>query len=296
MQNNCHCHLFLATVMFIGCLNSWGQDQHADGTSSNFSLTAEQLATLESNRDDHPVFLLKLLKYKGNGTEGRRSYKRYSDVSVARIRELGGDVIFYGKAKPFEIDFHGSRKLIGFRSNPWDIVVLERYRSRKDLRKVAASEDYRAATTQLRHSLEESILYALNGSPHSGTKRSRADTTIAPDPPSSHAVYMLNLLRFKPEGGKIAYYQKYGAAVMPLISKHGGQVIFDLEAEQLLMGEERYDRVILVMYPSVEDFTKMILSADYQKISHHRTDAIEIGHLDGFSNAAEELKSSSEQK
>lgn len=292
MQDNWY--LLLATIIYIGCLNSWGQDEHAGGASSNFSLTAEQLATLESNPDDHPVILLKLLKYKG--TEDRRSYKRYSEVSLARIRERGGDVIFYGKAKPFEIDFHGSRKLIGFRSNPWDIVVLERYRSRTDLRMLAASEDYRAATTHLRNSLEETVIYALNGSPHSGTKRSKADTTIAPDPPSPHAVYMLNLLRFKPHGGKSAYFQEYGAAVMPLISKHGGQVIFDLEAEQLLIGEEQYDRVILVMYPSVGDFTKMILSADYQKISHHRTDAIEIGHLYGFSNAAEELKTLSEQK
>jgi len=83
---------------------------------------------------------------------------------------------------------------------------------------------------------------------------------------------------------------------LPLIAKHGGKLILGLEPEQLLVGTEHYDRVILVMYPSVEAFTKMILSEDYQKISHHRTSALEIGHLYGFSNAGGELKIRDERR
>ena len=105
---------------------------------------------------------------------------------------------------------------------------------------------------------------------------------------------MLNLLKFNSGDGENSYFQKYGAAVMPLLKKHGAKIIYTLEAEQLLIGEEHYDRVILVMYPSVEEFTKMILSEDYQKISHHRANALEIGHLFGFSNEAAALKVSSE--
>jgi len=280
--------VLLSTIVFCVCLNGCAKHQDADGAASNIIPKGEQLDTLESKPDDHPVIVMKLLKYRGK--EGKESYRQSSKVAVSRIRELGGDVVFFGQVKPFTIDFAGSPELFGFHSNPWDSVVFERYRSRKDLRKLGEFEDYRAATIHRQNSIEEAVIYALNGSPHSGVKRSRAETEIVRDPPNPEAVYMLNLLRFKPDGGKRAYFQDYGAACMTLISKYGGKVIFGLEAEQLLIGEEQYERVILVMYPSVEAFTKMIMSVDYQKISHHRTEAIEIGHLYGFSNAGGKLK------
>lgn len=290
----CKNNELLSAIVLSACLSGCAQYQSTDGASSHISPKAEQLDTLESKPDDHPVIVMKLLKYRGE--EGRESYRRYSEVAVSRIRELAGDVVFFGNVKPFTVNFAGSPELFGFDSNPWDSVVFERYRSRKDLRKLGESEDYRAATIHRQSSIEKTVIYALNGSPHSGVQRSSADTEIVPDPPSPQAVYMLNLLRFKPDGGKDAYFRDYGSNVMPLIAKHGGKVIFGLEAEQLLVGEEQYDRVILVMYPSVERFTRMILSEEYQDISHHRADALEIGHLYGFSNASGELKRTGEQK
>ena len=278
--------------MVCACLCLQAQDRRADGTPSTFFPQAEQLKSLEANPDDHPVIVLKLLKY--TGPEGRESYERYSKIAVQRLRKLGGEVVFFGKAKPFEIDFRGSPKLFGLRSNPWDAVVFERYGSRKDLRKLGESEDYRAATIQLRDRLEDAVLYAFNGSTTSGG-RSMADTEVVPDPPGPDAIYMLNLLKFKP-GSENDYFEKYGAAVTPLITKHGGKVIFGLQGEQLITGKEHYDRILLVMYPSVAEFTKMILSEEYQKISHLRAGALEIGHLYGFSNAAAELKRLEDRK
>lgn len=290
MNYKCHI-LFVPTVCACLCLQA--QDQRADGTPSKFFPQAEQLKSLEANPDDHPVIVLKLLKY--TGPEGRKSYERYSEIAVQCLRKLGGEVVFFGKAKPFEIDFRGSPKLFGLRSTPWDAVVFERYRSRKDLRKLGESEDYRAATIHLGDRLSDSVMHALNGSPISGDKRSMADTEVVPDPPGPDAVYMLNLLKFKP-GRENDYFEKYGTAVTPLITKHGGKVIFGLRGEQLLVGKESYDRVFLVMYPSVTEFTKMIVSEEYQKISHHRADGLEVGHLFGFANAAPELKRLGDRK
>jgi uncharacterized protein (DUF1330 family) len=280
----------LVTILFCACFISCAQAQRSGGTPPDHSPDPERLKALESNPDDHPVVILKLLKYKG--AEGRASYKRYAEVSIPRIRELGGEVVFYGKAKPFDVDFGGTHKLFGLRPCPWDNIVLERYRSRADLRRLGESEDYRAATVHRRNGLEKTVLYALNGSRRSiaGAEPRIADIKLAPDPPIPNAIYMLNLLKFNPGDGESSYFQKYGAAVMPLLKKHGAKVIYTLEAEQSLIGEEHYDRVILVMYPSVEEFTKMILSEAYQKISHHRADALEIGHLFGFSNEVAVLK------
>ncbi len=294
--------LSLSTILFCTCLTGWAQGQDTDGAGSNISPTDEQLDTLESAPDDHPVFVMKLLKYRGE--EGRASYKQYFEAAVSRVRELGGDVVFFGNAKPFTIDFAGISALFGFRSSPWDSVVFERYRSRNDLRKLEASKDYQAAAIHRQGGLEETVIYALNGSPavdDEGSpilsdKRSSVETENVPDPPNEQAVYMLNLVKFKPDGGRNAYFHDYGDHVLPLIAKHGGKLIFGLEPEQLLVGTEHYDRVILVMYPSIEAFTKMILSEEYQKISHHRTNALEIGHLYGFSNARGELKIRDERK
>lgn len=271
-------------VVFCACFVSHAALQRATSAPPEFLPNPDRLKALESNPDDHPLFLMKLLRY--GDEEGAEVYRKYCEVAVSRIRELGGDVVFPGKARPFPIDFGGAPSLFGFGPHPWDAVIFERYPSRKDLRKMEEFEDYRAATARLQDRLEETVVYALNGSPILGDTRSSAETEAVPNPPSPEAVYMLNLVRFKPEDGKRAYLEDYGKQVMPMIEKHDGKLIFGLAPEQLLTGTETYDRVILVMYPSVEAFTNMILSEEYQKISHHRSNALEIGHLIGFSNAA----------
>ncbi|WP_165441963.1 DUF1330 domain-containing protein [Rubinisphaera italica] len=279
--------LVLIASSLLACL----ADQRANGQPPNDAHFRSRLNSLESNPDDHPVFLLRLLKFKGD--TDIEAFQKYLNVSVARIRELGGVVIFYGKAKPIEYDFSGSKKVFGFRPCPWDRILIERYRSRKDVLRLAKSEDYRTATKALQDIVEKTVVYALNGSPWSGgKKRSPADTmTGPPEPPSpNEAVYMLNLLKFKPGGEKI-YLEKYAKVVAPLIKgTHNGKVICHFKPEQVLVGDEGYDRVILVMYPSAKAFTDMLQSDVYQEVSGHRADAISLGHLYGFSNEAAELK------
>jgi uncharacterized protein (DUF1330 family) len=89
---------------------------------------------------------------------------------------------------------------------------------------------------------------------------------------------MLNLLRFKPDGGK-ERYAEYGAAVAPLLEKAGAWVVFLGEAALPLLGEGRWDSVLLVEYPTGQAFLDMIGSAEYQAIGHLRTEALEHGEL-----------------
>ena len=91
-------------------------------------------------------------------------------------------------------------------------------------------------------------------------------------------VVMLNLLRFKPEGGQ-ERYAEYGAAVAPSLEKVGGRIVWAGEPASPLLGEQGWDMVALVEYPSRQAFLEMIGSPEYQEIGHLRTEALELGEL-----------------
>jgi len=98
---------------------------------------------------------------------------------------------------------------------------------------------------------------------------------------------MLNLLRFKPDGGQ-ERYAEYGAAVTPLLEKAGARGVFLGESALPLLGDGRWDSVLLVEYPTRQAFLDMIASAEYQAIGHLRTEALQHGELHPMS-AADQL-------
>lgn len=91
-------------------------------------------------------------------------------------------------------------------------------------------------------------------------------------------VVMLNLLAFKPDGGR-ERYAEYGVAVTPLLEKAGARVIFLGDSASPLLGDGAWDSVLLVEYPSRGAFLGMIGSVEYQAIGHLRTEALEKGEL-----------------
>ncbi|HEX7058661.1 MAG TPA: DUF1330 domain-containing protein [Solirubrobacterales bacterium] len=91
-------------------------------------------------------------------------------------------------------------------------------------------------------------------------------------------VVMLNLLSFKPDGGR-ERYAEYGAAVAPLLEKAGAKVVFVAGAASPLIGEDSWDMVLLVEYPSRQAFLDMIGSEEYRAIGHLRTEALVKGEL-----------------
>ena len=99
-------------------------------------------------------------------------------------------------------------------------------------------------------------------------------------------VVMLNLLRFKPNGGQ-ERYAEYGKAVTPLLEKAGARVVFLGEAALPLLGDGRWDSVLLVEYTTRQAFLEMIASAEYQAIGHLRTEALEHGELHPMSAAGQ---------
>jgi|SRR5882724_6962532 len=89
---------------------------------------------------------------------------------------------------------------------------------------------------------------------------------------------MLNLLAFKPDGGR-ERYEEYGAAVAPLLEKAGGRIAFLGESAPVLLGEGSWDLVALVEYPTRQAFLDMIGSPEYQAVGHLRTEALTKGEL-----------------
>ena len=86
-------------------------------------------------------------------------------------------------------------------------------------------------------------------------------------------VYMLNLLEFSPDGGA-ERYAEYGEAVAPLLARAGGKPIFAGRPSEPLIGEGRWDLMVLVSYPTRQAFLEMVSSPEYQAIEHLRTEAL----------------------
>jgi uncharacterized protein (DUF1330 family) len=91
-------------------------------------------------------------------------------------------------------------------------------------------------------------------------------------------IVMLNLLRFKPDGG-LERYGEYGAAVAPLLEKAGGRIVFAGEPAMALLGDDTWDLVVLVEYPTRQAFLDMIASPEYEEVGHLRTEALTRGEL-----------------
>ena len=92
--------------------------------------------------------------------------------------------------------------------------------------------------------------------------------------PGDGPVVMLNLLKFKPDGGQAAY-MKYGMGVQPLLEKVGAKSLFFGRAAVCVIGNADWDMVALVQYPNKEALGKMTATPEYEAIHEHRLDGLE---------------------
>jgi uncharacterized protein (DUF1330 family) len=94
-------------------------------------------------------------------------------------------------------------------------------------------------------------------------------------------VTMLNLLRFKADGGRESY-DKYARAIIPFLRKVGGEVVYLGDTSTPLVAPESdtaWDAVLLVRYPNRRAFSAMVADPDYQEITALRTEALEAAVL-----------------
>jgi uncharacterized protein (DUF1330 family) len=100
------------------------------------------------------------------------------------------------------------------------------------------------------------------------------DTMLTEDP--GGPVVTLNLLRFRPDGGRESY-QRYAEALRGEISaRYGVQVEYLGEGGRALVAEDgqAWDMVALVRYPDRKAFVSMIRDPEYRAVAHLRSDAL----------------------
>lgn len=75
-------------------------------------------------------------------------------------------------------------------------------------------------------------------------------------------VVMLNLLRFKADGGREAY-ATYGQAAAPFLQRSGAELRYLADVAATVIGDDQWDEIILVEYPSLQAFFDMTGDPDY---------------------------------
>ena len=88
-------------------------------------------------------------------------------------------------------------------------------------------------------------------------------------------VAMLNLLRFKPDGGR-ERYAEYAKAFRPFAEKYGAEVIYlgELGTAVVAPDAHDWDAVLVVRYPSRQAFSDMVADPGYQRGTHLRSGAL----------------------
>ena len=99
--------------------------------------------------------------------------------------------------------------------------------------------------------------------------------------PADAPVVMVNLLTFRPDGGR-ASYARYAQEVAPHLQRVGGTVRYAGSAPTQVIGDgERpwWYAILVVEYPSPGAFIDMVTDAEYIKVHEHRAAALDRGDM-----------------
>lgn len=99
--------------------------------------------------------------------------------------------------------------------------------------------------------------------------------------PSDQPVVMINLLKFKPDGGKESY-ARYGQEVIPHLQRAGATVLYAGAVPTQVIGDDEkpwWDAIVVVQYPSPTAFIDMVTNEEYLKIHEHRANGLDRGDL-----------------
>ena len=120
---------------------------------------------LASLPDDTPIVMLNLLRFNDTARykdgeadySGREAYQKYSDVAFGKVRGVGGEMVWKGKALAGVIAPEGEK---------WDDVLLVRYPSINAFLAMIESPEYKGVVKHRTAALEDSRLVAnVEGTP-----------------------------------------------------------------------------------------------------------------------------------
>lgn len=91
--------------------------------------------------------------------------------------------------------------------------------------------------------------------------------------PYEGPIVMVNLLKFREEGG-VESYAQYERIASKFVQELGGRLIYRGNYLMPVIGKDDWDEVIIVEYPSIAAFIEMQRNKEYQAAVHFRTDAL----------------------
>ena len=94
------------------------------------------------------------------------------------------------------------------------------------------------------------------------------------DNASEESFVMLNLLKFKKKDGREKYF-RYIKESGPFVEEVGAKLLYLGKPKELLTGEEQWDLLMLIHYPSRKAFQKMISDPGYLKAHEWRDESLE---------------------
>lgn len=88
-------------------------------------------------------------------------------------------------------------------------------------------------------------------------------------------VVMVNLLRFRVDGGR-ERYREYARALFDVLPRFGGEVLHAGDGDTALVAEDgqAWDAVLCVRFPDRAAFSAMVADPEYQRVTHLRTEAL----------------------
>ena len=96
--------------------------------------------------------------------------------------------------------------------------------------------------------------------------------------PNEKPFVMLNLLKFKKDGGR-KLYTRYMKEAGKFVEGVGGKLLLFSRPKELINGSETWDILMLVQYPSRKAFLKMATDPEYLKIHSFREESLESAVL-----------------
>lgn len=99
--------------------------------------------------------------------------------------------------------------------------------------------------------------------------------------PADQPVVMINLLKFRPDGGRESY-ARYAQEVVPHLQRVGGTLRYSGGSPSQVIGDGEkpwWDAILVVEYPSPAAFIDMVTNEDYLKIHQYRVDGLDRGDL-----------------
>lgn len=247
--------------------------------------TDEQWQLLNEATPDVPIVMLNLIRFRdtaldGLGCDGMTGEQAYAEYG-RRLRALAAD--FPGS--PFWVGDAG-RTYIGPEDETWDLVLCVGYESVTIFRDMLASPAYQQAAQARTAAVADSRLVLMHQTGNAGDDMKqwtagRAEADEARDP-----IVMLNLIRYQDVAlaghtcDDMTGEEAYAEYVRRLQSMNShdfpGNIIWDGEGQATIIGpaDERWDRILLIAYPSIADFRRMANSEIYATAGPARTAAV----------------------